>query len=166
MSAEAQAELYATFCFHLKAFRLWQGKLKIPFWSSNSGCLFILLALIKGILPWRWHSRCAYPAPNRISYACWGISLSMPSCDNSTVSKILNLDGSNISPDRGYGLKILDHVALCNINKANFRYPDDYSFRLMQALICCAAAEADTQFAIFPWYAPKKQCPIFAICSS
>ena len=62
-------------------------------------------------------------------------------------------------------MKILDHVALCNINKANFRYPDDYSFRLMQALICCAAAEADTQFAIFPWYAPKKQCPIFAICA-
>jgi hypothetical protein len=35
-------------------------------------------------------------------------------------------------------------------NKARFRYLDSYWFRLIDASICCAAAEADTQFAIFP----------------
>jgi hypothetical protein len=35
-------------------------------------------------------------------------------------------------------------------NQALFRYSIDYCFRLMEAAICCAEAEADTQFAIFP----------------
>jgi hypothetical protein len=35
-------------------------------------------------------------------------------------------------------------------NKANFHYPDDYSYRLIQASICGAAAEAATKFTIFP----------------
>jgi len=35
-------------------------------------------------------------------------------------------------------------------NKARFRYLDSYWFRLIDASICCATAEADTQFAIFP----------------
>jgi hypothetical protein len=34
-------------------------------------------------------------------------------------------------------------------NKAPYRYYDNYWFRLMEAAICCAAAEADTQFTIF-----------------
>jgi hypothetical protein len=34
-------------------------------------------------------------------------------------------------------------------NKANFRYPNDYSFRLMEASICWPAVEAGTQLAIF-----------------
>jgi hypothetical protein len=34
-------------------------------------------------------------------------------------------------------------------NKANFRYPEDYSFRLMEASICCATAKAGTQLTIF-----------------
>ena len=46
-------------------------------------------------------------------------------------------------------------------NKANFRYPDDYSFRLMEASICWTAAETGTQLAIFAWYALKKQYLIF-----
>jgi hypothetical protein len=43
-------------------------------------------------------------------------------------------------------------ILFCAINvdnKANFRYPVDYSFRLMQASICRTAAEADTQLANF-----------------
>jgi hypothetical protein len=33
----------------------------------------------------------------------------------------------------------------------------------MGASICCAEAEADTQFAIFAWLTIKKQCLIFQI---
>jgi hypothetical protein len=46
-------------------------------------------------------------------------------------------------------------------NKVRFCYLDSYWFRLIDASICCPAAEADIQFAIFPSYAPKKQCLIF-----
>ena len=46
-------------------------------------------------------------------------------------------------------------------NKARFRYQVGYWFRLIDASICGAAAEADTQFTIFLWYAPNKQCLIF-----
>jgi hypothetical protein len=35
-------------------------------------------------------------------------------------------------------------------NKARFRYLDSYWFRLIEASICGAAAEADTQCAFFP----------------
>ena len=42
-----------------------------------------------------------------------------------------------------------------------FRYLNGYWFRLIDASICWTAAEVDTQFAIFPCYAPKKQCPFF-----
>ena len=45
-------------------------------------------------------------------------------------------------------------------NKARFCYRGGHWFRLIDASICYAAAEAGTQFTIFLWYAPKKQCPI------
>jgi hypothetical protein len=50
-------------------------------------------------------------------------------------------------------------------NKARFRYPNGYWFRLIDASICWAAAEVDTQVAIFTCYAPKKQCLIFLFLS-
>jgi hypothetical protein len=43
-------------------------------------------------------------------------------------------------------------------NKARFRYRDSYWFRLIDASICWAATEADTQFTIFDISALKKQC--------
>jgi hypothetical protein len=46
-------------------------------------------------------------------------------------------------------------------NKARFRYQVGYWFRLIDASICGASAEADTQFAIFAWLTIKKQCLIF-----
>jgi hypothetical protein len=45
--------------------------------------------------------------------------------------------------------------------KNRFRYQVGYWFRLIDAAICWARAEADTQFEIFAWLALKKQCPIF-----
>ena len=46
-------------------------------------------------------------------------------------------------------------------NKARFRYRDSCWFRLIDASICWDSAEADTQFAIFAWFALKKQSLIF-----
>jgi len=46
-------------------------------------------------------------------------------------------------------------------NKVRFRYLNGYWFRLIDASICWVAAEVDTQFAIFPCYAPNKQCLFF-----
>jgi len=46
-------------------------------------------------------------------------------------------------------------------NKANFRYLDNYSFRLMEVSICWTTAKAVTQLAIFAWYPLKKQYLIF-----
>jgi hypothetical protein len=46
-------------------------------------------------------------------------------------------------------------------NKARFRYQVGYWFRLIDASICGALAEADTQFSIFDSSALKKQYLIF-----
>jgi hypothetical protein len=46
-------------------------------------------------------------------------------------------------------------------NKARFGYQDSYWFRLIDAPICWAAAEAGTQLTIFDSSALKKQCLIF-----
>jgi transposase len=47
--------------------------------------------------------------------------------------------------------------------KARFHYQVGYWFRLIDASICWARDEADTQFAIFAWLALKKQCLIFCL---
>ena len=41
--------------------------------------------------------------------------------------------------------RVLTHLNVDN--KVNFRYPDGYRFRLMQASICRAAAETKTHLA-------------------
>ena len=48
-------------------------------------------------------------------------------------------------------------------NKARFRYLDSYWFRLFDASICCAVADADTQLTFFDSSAPEKQLLIFRI---
>jgi len=48
-------------------------------------------------------------------------------------------------------------------NKARFGYLDSYWFRLIDASICWATAEADTQFTIFDLSALKKRYLIFPI---
>ena len=40
--------------------------------------------------------------------------------------------------------------------KAKFRYVGDYSLRLMEASICCPAAEPGSQFTIFNGFALNK----------
>ena len=46
-------------------------------------------------------------------------------------------------------------------NYARFLYQVGYWFRLIDASICGASAEADTQFSIFDTSASEKQLPIF-----
>ena len=46
-------------------------------------------------------------------------------------------------------------------NKARFRYQVGYWFRLIDASICGASAETDTQLSIFDSSASEKQLPIF-----
>jgi len=46
-------------------------------------------------------------------------------------------------------------------NQARFRYQDSYWIRLIDASICWAAADADTQFANFDSSASEKQLLIF-----
>jgi hypothetical protein len=45
-------------------------------------------------------------------------------------------------------------------NKARFRYQVGYWFRLIDASICGASAETDTQLSIFDSSASEKQFPI------
>jgi hypothetical protein len=59
-------------------------------------------------------------------------------------------------------LNVEFHVKKINVdNKVRFHYQVGYWFRLIDASICWARDEADTQFAIFAWLALKKQCLIF-----
>jgi hypothetical protein len=51
-------------------------------------------------------------------------------------------------------------------NKTRFRYLNCYWFRLIDASICWAAAEADTQFVFFDSSALKKQLLIFLSIST
>jgi hypothetical protein len=46
-------------------------------------------------------------------------------------------------------------------NKARFLYLNGYGFRLIDASICGAKANADTQLTIFDLSDLKKQLPIF-----
>lgn len=46
-------------------------------------------------------------------------------------------------------------------DKARFRYLDSYRSRVFDASICCAVADAGTQFTFFDSSAPEKQLLIF-----
>jgi len=70
---------------------------------------------------------------------------------------IIQLKAAFKNSSRGQSGELCPNLPKCSIprqkinvdNKARFRYRDSYWFRLIDASICCAAAEADTQFTIF-----------------